>query len=101
MAQHTSGEAAARPRASVKATQACSSTTHPARRNTPRQEVLMAEKRIIHAALGGPAGSNIAYFFRGDQYVVYDWTQDRVTMGMKSIADDWVLDGSWGAAGTP
>jgi hypothetical protein len=61
----------------------------------------MAEKRIIHAALGGPPGSNISYFFRNDQYVVYDWVQDRVTLGLKTIADDWMPHGAWFAVGGP
>jgi hypothetical protein len=61
----------------------------------------MAEKRIIHAALGGPPGSNVTYFFRGDQYVVYDWGQNRVTLAMKSISDDWTPHGAWFAVGGP
>jgi hypothetical protein len=48
-------------------------------------------KSLVEAAVNGPAGSNRALFFRGDQFVAYDWVQDRAILGAKSISDDWGL----------
>lgn len=48
-------------------------------------------KKLIESALNGPIGSNQAYFFRGDQYAVYDWNADRATQGTISIRDGWTF----------
>ena len=58
----------------------------------------MSTKAIIHGALNGPAGSDLTYFFHGDQFVVYDWAADQVTLGLKSVTDDWVSAGPVGFA---
>ena len=48
-------------------------------------------KMYIESAINGPEGSSIAYFFRGDQFVIYNWVQDRSTLGAKTITDVWSL----------
>ena len=47
--------------------------------------------RYIDCALNGPAGSNLSYFFLGDQYVVFDWAKDKAVIGARSIAQEWAL----------
>lgn len=46
-------------------------------------------KNFIECALNGSAGSNLAYFFRGDQFVTYNWVADRAVMGAQTISDSW------------
>ncbi|MCQ6563993.1 hemopexin repeat-containing protein [Paenibacillus mendelii] len=45
----------------------------------------------IQSALNGPEGSVVTYFFRGDQFVTFDWDLERAFLGGKSITDDWIL----------
>lgn len=46
-------------------------------------------KSVVQCGLNGVAGSNSGYFFRGDQFVEYDWSADRVAFGARTTTDYW------------